>query len=795
MFCKSPHLDHTNISSSIIMSKISDHFPCLVKLEILNEKPKRPKYIQKRVISEAATHNFREELRSSDISSHLNANLMTDPNPWYDIFERIALSAYEKHFPNKRVKVNKHKHKLSPWITTGLIKSIEFRDKLYKRLKSCPQDSPEHNRMEYNLKTYNGYLKQCIRTAKREYYVHEFTKYKNDIRKTWDILKDIINTKKSKSDFPPYFTDLGIKISGSKTIADKFNEYFTKIGPEHARSIDTSHKIPFDNYLKSPCQLSFQFQYTTPDSIEKIIGDLKPKSSAGYDNLSSKLLKDIKGIISCPLSIIINQSLCSGIFPSKLKLAKVIPLYKKEDQRVFGNYRPISLLSSISKIFEKVAFKQILEYFTSNNLLFESQYGFRENHSTELAALEFIDRIKLEMDRKKIPFSIFLVLPKAFDTLNHDILLTKLRYYGIQGIALNWFQSYLTKRSQYVQYNDTSSSIREIETGVPQGSILGPLLFIIYMNDIHTVSDKFSFILYADDTTLISPLCSFSHCSHNDMNYVSTMINLELTKISDWLAVNKLSLNAAKTKFMLFHNYQKIINEDDIPHLTINDTVIERVTEFNFLGLTINEFMNWNSHSSKISNKISRTLGVMNKLKRYLPFSALKLMYSSLILSHLQFAITSWGFEWERLSKLQKRAIRIMTHSKYNAHTDPLFNSLKLLKIKDIFDVQCMKFWYKFVNNNVPTYFASMFRYNHELYEIQTRSHELLHLYPFRTSNAHNALRHRIPELLCKFPTAVLEKARTHSIMSFASHVKFHLIDSNCSECMIPQCYICARST
>ena len=205
--------------------------------------------------------------------------------------------------------------------------------------------------------------------------------------------------------------------------------------------------------------------------------------------------------------------------------------------------------------------------------------------------------------------------------------------------------------------------------------------------------------------------------------------------------------------------------------------------------------MNWNSHSSKISNKISRTLGVMNRLKRYLPFSALKLMYSSLILSHLQFAITSWGFEWERLSKLQKRAIRIMTNSKYNAQTDPLIKSLNLLKIKNIFDVQCMKFWCKFVNNNVPTHFDSIFRYNHELYEIQTRSHELLHLYPFRTSNAHNTLRPRIPKLLYKFPTAVLEKARTHSIMSFASHVKFHLIDSYCSECVIPQCYICARST
>ena len=463
------------------MSKISNHFPCLVKLEILNDKPKRPKYIQKRVISEAVTHNFREELRSSDISLHLNANLMTDPNPEYDIFERIALNAYEKHCPNKRVKVNKHKHKLSPWITTGLIKSIEFRDKLYKRLNSCPQDSPEHNKMEYNLKTYNGYLKQCIRTAKREYYVHEFTEYKNDIRKTWDTLKDIINTKKSKSDSPFILPTMALKYLARKPLQKNLMNILQKSAQDlRGQLIHLIRSLLIIIWNRHVSYLSsFNTQQQT---VLKIIGDLKPKSSAGYDNLSSTLLKDIKGVISRPLSIIINQSLCSGIFPSKLKLAKVIPLNKKEDQRVFGNYRPISLLSSISKIFEKVAFKQILEYFTSNNLLLESQYGFRENHSTELSALKFIDRIKLEMDRKKIPFSIFLDLSRAFDTLNHDILLTKLRYYGIQGIALNWFQSYSTKRSQYVQYNDTSSSIREIETGVQQESILGPPAF--YMNDI-----------------------------------------------------------------------------------------------------------------------------------------------------------------------------------------------------------------------------------------------------------------------------------------------------------------------
>ena len=265
------------------------------------------------------------------------------------------------------------------------------------------------------------------------------------------------------------------------------------------------------------------------------------------------------------------------------------------------------------------------------------------------------------MDAKKIPFSISLDLSKAFDTLGHKVLLTKLHYYGIRDIELNWFRSYLTKRTQYVDCNGVSSSIREIETGVPQGSILGPLLFIIYMNDIHTVSDNLNFILYADVTTLSSPMCSFTRGCNGNIEQISTLINSELNKIADWLAVNKLSLNVKKTKFMIFHYRQRVLTENDIPCLMIYNTLIEWVTEFNFLGLTVNEYMNWNSHVKKIANKISRTLGAMNRLKRYLPISAMKLMYDSLILSHLQFGITNWGFEWDRISKLQKRA-----HSDYD---------------------------------------------------------------------------------------------------------------------------------
>ena len=174
------------------------------------------------------------------------------------------------------------------------------------------------------------------------------------------------------------------------------------------------------------------------------------------------------------------------------------------------------------------------------------------------------------------------------------------------------------------------------------------------MNDIHTVSDNLNFILYADDTTLSCRMCSFTRECHGDIELVSILINSELDKIADWLAVNKLSLNVQKTKFMIFHYRQRIITGNDIPRLMINNTLIEQVTEFNFLGLTVNEYMNWNSHTQKIANKISRTLGVMNRLKRYLPLSSMKLMYDSLILSHLQFGITNWGFEWDRISKTAK---------------------------------------------------------------------------------------------------------------------------------------------
>ena len=281
------------------------------------------------------------------------------------------------------------------------------------------------------------------------------------------------------------------------------------------------------------------------------------------------------------------------------------------------------------------------DYFVENKLLYESQYGFRKLHSTEYAALEFTDKIITNLDQGKLPLAIFLDLSKAFDTIDHSILIHKLHYYGIQGTALNWFKSYLYNRKQYVQFNNCNSSHSAITTGVPQGSILGPLLFIIYMNDISEVTNKFHFTLYADDTSLIEPICTFTTDLKNNSE-ASNTINQELKLITDWLCLNKLSLNAKKTKMMIFHHRQRNISEIKL-NLSINDTPIEQVNEFNFLGLMFDECMTWKSHTQKICSKIAVVNGTLNRLKRFISCDILKTIYNALIQPHLNYGILLWG--------------------------------------------------------------------------------------------------------------------------------------------------------
>ena len=772
-----------NTTARVLQSNISDHLPYFISLEYVNCKRYASKFVRTYSSSPQQFQNFKNDICSIEARNKLKNVLKHNPHESCSTFTNIISWYIDKHFPSKYVKFKKYKHKKSKWITSAILKSILYKDKLYVKLKSLPLNSPQYQSSLINFKTYSKILKRTIQQAKKRYYDDCFQKFKTDMRKTWSTINNLLNRSKKPNDYPKAFKIDETIVSDINSIVNEFNKYFIEIGPKLSQDIEIPVDKSFKDFLKSPVQANFFFKPVKEDDVLKAIDSLKPKTSCGQDKITNKLLKYIKYEAALPLMTIMNQMFSSGIFPNSMKIAKVVPLYKKNENNVFNNYRPVSILSSVSKVFERIMHDQIYEHFSNLKLFYPSQYGFRKNHSTEFAALELVERIINEMDNNNVPINIFMDLSKAFDTLDHQILFYKLEYYGFKGKSLELLKCYLSSRSQYVEINDVQSNLLTITCGVPQGSILGPLLFIIYLNDLPYITEKLKTLVYADDTTL------FASLNNDDFTTIKDGINDELNLISNWLKLNKLSLNIQKSKAMLFHTVNRQVQ---IPDLYIDNIKIDFADEFNFLGLVLDRNLNWKSHVNFISKKISKTVGIMTKLKNFLPRRALHNIYNALILPHFNYCAIIWGWQSNSLSKIQKKAIRTITKSRYNAHTNKLFKELNTLKIKDICALHDYKFCYKLVKNLTPVFFKE--NINHEavaIHNYETRQATDLRLPAVRHEFARNSIGYRFPKIFNNMSDSYKQNIYTNSLYGFKSFIKSEIIGNYPSTCTIPQCPTC----
>ena len=778
--------------SGVIVNNISDH-QMIYTYSTLQERAastSHKKHIEIETNNRQALELFITKLRYCNIVDKLNVDENADPNSNFECFMKHFMKLKQQCLPKKKVRFNKKKHKVNAWLTPGILKSINSKNLLYKKLMQTPVDSPNYPDLLLNFKSYKNIIRRTIMHAKRTYYKNVFNTYSTNLKKTWQTINESLNRMKKKQDFPQQFKLAnGNLISDPKQIADAFNDFFVNIGdtgPLNANPI-----ADFEQYMPAKPNCNLKFHSVTVDNVSRIIDSLKPKTSSGVDSISNKLIKYVKDVILEPLTVIINQMLNLGIFPDLLKISKVIPIYKKNDNTIFSNYRPISLLPSISKVFEKIILDQITTYLDSNNLIHKHQYGFRKNHSTEYAALHIVNYLNYEMDRNRTPTNVYLDLSKAFDTLSHYILLRKLKHYGVCDSALNLMKSYLENRKQFVQFDECISEMKAIHKGVPQGSILGPLLFLIYINDIPKSSKLFNFLMYADDTTL--------YCCLEDIDSINKeqVLNSELKSVHLWLSANKLTLNVNKSKFMLFSKHKNT----QLPELNlqINNSNIQSTSEFNFLGLHINTKLNWDTHVNVIGNKISRVIGTIKQLQLIFPKEILLSIYNALILPHINYCLLSWGSgsAAKNIFLKQKRAIRAISCAGYNAHTEPLFKIYKLLKIDDIYNSRLLVLFYNLVHNKVPQYLSSFLpntslatiRYPIRNPRLQPPPHS--HAFISQTCKYNlpvllNSINNQSDEL-----TVIVRNVVNTSLSGFKKTIKSYLLSKYSYGCSIPNCYIC----
>lgn len=485
-------------------------------------------------------------------------------------------------------------------------------------------------------------------------------------------------------------------VTEATDIANEFNAFFCPT-PDHSQStLNHSHTVNTQSTqsIHNQTPYSFYLYPTSPNEVSNAITSLRT-TGPGLDDLQPSKIKLISPHIVEVLAHIINCMFKTGVFPNELKHGKITPVFKKGDKELVSNYRPICILPFFSKIIEKLLVNRLTNYFQKFNLLSPEQHGFRRNYSTETAILSFTDKIKHALDSGHIVGSVFVDFSKAFDTISHDILSHKLEAVGIRGPALSLIGSYLTNRTQIVNFEGSLSHVKPVIMGVPQGSLLGPILFLVYINDLPNCLTSTSSILYADDTTIFT--------SSDCMSTIITRLNCDLSNLSAWCNKNKLRINASKTQFMLFHTNKRVI--PSAPSLILNDHILSPTHEVIFLGIKLDRHLKFNLHAEMISKKIAFGIRVLILTRSFFPQHIRTSLYYAFIHSHLQYCISVWGNTYSthltHLQHLQNQALRIINFSSYMSHSVLNYTSLSILPLRYMVQLKLVLLIYRTLNYEI----------------------------------------------------------------------------------------------
>ena len=565
-------------------------------------------------------------------------------------------------------------------------------------------------------------VNSTLRKLRKNYYTDRIQINEGNLKNTWKVLKEAIGQNDKTCSIDKIVVDDTNQTDKAK-IADAFNNHFVSIGEKIANSIEGCNESPTANIQR--VLTKFEFQQITTAQITKVVQRLVNGKATGIHNIPNKVLKDSVHLIAPILMDIFNLSISAKIFPEDLKVLKVVPVYKSGERESLNNYRPIAVLPTIARVFEKLLYGQLYSYLMHNKLLDDRQSGFRSLHSTALALGKSTDYWLMNIDNGKLNSVVFLDIRKAFDTVNHEILLQNLECYGIRGNELIFFQSYLENRIQACSVNGHMSSFKSISYGVPQGSILGPLLFIIYMNDLPSCVKEAEITMYADDTSLYK--------AFRTAQDLSDELIPAFVKICEWLKMNKLALNVLKTEFMIIGTSKRLNILDQTPETTpyitsVDGCQIRRVKSVKYLGLIVDDTLTWAEHVDYISTKIRKNIGIIKRVRTFLPPHSLLTLYRTLIEPYLRYCNTVWGqcsdTLKEKLQCLQNRVARAIAVQRYDeANHRNILNDFEWLNIRHLIDYDLgVLLMYKTVNGHGPEIRKEAFHDVNSTHEHATRS-------------------------------------------------------------------------